>query len=180
MSALAGASRIALLAGTFAAVSSSMSGVALATAGSASGTLTAGVTIVTPIAVQQVTALNFGSIALNGSASGTLTITTANARSSTGSVDLVTSGSQAAAAAQFSVSAQSGYTYAVTLPGSAVTLSSGTNIVTVTAFTSGSSLSTLTANGSAQTYTAGATLNVPANAVAGNYTGTFTVTAAYN
>ena len=179
LSALAGASRIALLAGSFAAVSASMGGVALAAAGSASGSISAGVTIVTPIAVQQVTALNFGSIALNSTAAGTMTLSTTNVRTPPGSIDAVTSGGQTPAAAQFSVSAQSGYTYAVTLPSSA-TLSSGTNTVTVNAFTTGSSLSSLTATGSAQTYTVGATLNVPANAAAGTYTGTFTVTAAYN
>lgn len=71
--------------------------------------------------------------------------------------------------------------YAITLPSSAVVVSSGSNSMNVDTFTrtGGSSQIFLDAAGNSS-FNVGATLHVGANQPAGVYTGTYTVTVAYN
>ncbi len=175
-------SKAVLAFATAAAVSAAFAGQGLAATGAGRSpvTMSVGATVVTPIAVSQTQAMNFGSLAANivSAADGTVVLGPNGARSSTGGVDLVDSGA-GPAAGQFTVAAQSGYNYNVTLP-STVTLTAGTDTMTVDSFTSGQSLTSVTANGSAQSYTVGATLHATAGQKAGAYTGTFVVTAAYN
>ena len=146
----------------------------------ASATATATATIVTPISITKTVDMNFGNVAVQASTAGTAVLTPAGARSSTGGVTLpATTGT--VAAASFTVNGQGAYTYAITLPVSALTITSGVNTMTVGTFTSSpSATGALTAG--TQTLTVGATLNVAAAQAPGVYvSGTpFSVTVNYN
>ena len=175
-------SRAVLAVATAAALSASLGAPAFAAtgAGTTNGTVTVGATVVSPIVIAQTQAMNFGSLAANvtAAADGTIVLAAAGTRSATGGVDLVNSGAGPTAGG-FTVAAQSGYSYNVTLPTS-VTLASGSDTMTVDTFTAGQTLTGVTATGSAQSYTVGATLHASASQKSGAYSGTYTVTAAYN
>jgi hypothetical protein len=149
---------------------------AFATQGSQS--VNASAAVITPITTSA-TAMNLGSLVMDASnTAGTLVLSPLGARSVTGGVNLV--GGATGTAGSVSVTAQSGNTYSVTLPTS-VSLTSGANSMTLDTFTSSiAQLSGVTGNGSAQTYPIGATLHAGASQAAGTYTGSFTVTAAYD
>ena len=141
------------------------------------GTTSTAATIVTPIGISNAANMNFGNVAINASA-GTVVLTPAGSRSSTGGVTLpATAGTVTAAA--FAVTGSGNYTYTITLPGGPITLNAGP--VTVGTFVSNpSGTGTLTAG--AQTVTVGATLNLPAGTTAGSYTNAagLAVTVNYN
>jgi hypothetical protein len=146
----------------------------------ATASATATATIVTPISITKNVDMNFGNVAVQASSGGTVVLTPASARSVTGGVTLpgVTG---TVAAASFTVNGQGAYTYAITLPSSALTITSGANTMTVNTFTSTpSATGALTAG--TQTLTVGATLNVAAGQASGVYvSGTpFDVTVNYN
>ncbi len=150
------------------------------TSAQSSATATSTATIVTPISITKTVDMNFGNVAVT-STGGTVVLTPAGARSTTGGVTLpATNGT--VAAASFNVTGEGTYTYAITLPSSVtLTRNSGSETMTVNAFTSNpSTTGQLTAG--AQTLTVGATLNVSATQAAGTYvSGTpFTVTVNYN
>ena len=156
----------AIISGTFAQVSA---------------TATATGTIVTPIAISNTTNMNFGNVAVSSSL-GSVIMTPASSRSATGGVTLpVVSGTVTAAA--FAVTGVANYTYSITLPGSATTISDGNgHNMTVDTWTSDPT-PTGTLNGTgAETLYVGATLHVAGSQVAGTYvSGTpFTVTVNYN
>ncbi len=144
---------------------------------SASAPANATAKIVSPIAIAKTSDLQFGSVAPSASA-GTVVITTAGARSATGGATLVSDGSAITAAA-FHVTGAPNATYAITLPGSATISSAGNNMTVDTFASNPSGTGTLSAGG-AQDVSVGATLNVGANQAQGSYTGTFSVTVAYN
>ncbi|MBB5638637.1 hypothetical protein HDF26_004853 [Pedobacter cryoconitis] len=145
----------------------------------ATATANASATIITPISITNTVDMNFGNVAVNASA-GTVVLTPAGTRTSTGGVTLpATAGT--VTAASFTVNGQGAYTYAITLPSTALTIASGANNMTVSAFTSTpSATGTLTAG--TQTLNVGATLNVGGSQVAGTYTSAtpFSVTVNYN
>ena len=144
-----------------------------------SATATATGTIIAPIAISKTADMNFGNI-VSGAALGTVVLTPAGVRSKTGGVFLPgTAGT--VAAASFTVTGAIGFTYAITLPAAATTVTSGGNTMTVDTWTSTPTV-TGTLAGGTQTLTVGGTLNVAANQAAGLYvSGTaFTVTVAYN
>lgn len=145
-----------------------------------SATSTASATIVGPIAISNTASLNFGNVAVNATA-GTVVMTPAGVRSATGGCTLpAVTGSPSAAS--FNVSGAANYTYAITLPAAATTLTSGVNTMTVDTWTSTPS-NTGTLNGSGtQTLTVGGTLHVGGSQAAGTYTSAtpFTVTVNYN
>ena len=137
-----------------------------ATSFAQSATATATSTIVTPIAIAKTVDMNFGNVAVFGSA-GTVVLAPAGTRSATGGVTLpATSGT--IAAAEFTITGQTGYTYSITLPSTATTVTSGSNNMTVTAFTSNPD-GTGTLTSGTQTLKVGATLNVGASQAAGTY-----------
>jgi hypothetical protein len=145
-----------------------------------SATSSASATIVTPITLAKTADLNFGNVAVSSTA-GTVVLTAAGTRSSTGGVTLpATTGT--VTSASFTVTGAPNYTFAITLPSTATTITSGANSMTVNSFTSNPS-PTGTLNGSGtQTLKVGATLNVSASQAAGAYTSVtpFTVTVNYN
>lgn len=147
--------------------------------GQVSATATASATIITPIAISKTVDMNFGNIAVSGTG-GTVVLAPAGTRTSTGGVTLpVVAGT--VAAASFTVTGLSTYTFSISLPSSPITITSGSNTMTVGTFTSNPA-TTGTLTGGTATVNVGATLNVGASQAAGTYTsGTpFTVTVNYN
>lgn len=141
-------------------------------------------TIVAPIGITTTTALNFGSFATL-STGGTLTLAPGGARSSTGGVKLTTiTGSPTAAA--FAVSGEGAYAYTITLPTTALeltTAATGAGLKTMSVGTFVSSIGTAgTLVAGAQPFTVGATLTVGSAQTVGTYinAGGFTVTVNYN
>jgi len=151
-----------------------------ATFAQASATSSASATIVGPIGITNTTPMSFGNVAVSTLA-GTVVMTPAGARSVTGGCTLpAVTGSPAAAV--FNVTGAANYTYAITLPAGATTITSGTDNMTVDNWTSTPSGAGTLSAGGAQTLTVGATLNVAGSQPAGTYvSGTpFTVTVNYN
>ena len=143
---------------------------------------TGSATVITPISIARVNNMNFGNLAVSASTPGTVVLAPAGTRSATSGVTLpnVTG---TVSAASFTVTGEGSSTYAITLPGTAYTITraTGSETMTVTNFTSTpSSTGTLTAG--TQTITVGATLNVSAGQVSGSYTNAtgFNVTVNYN
>ncbi len=146
----------------------------------ASATSNASATIVGPIAITNTTPMNFGNVAVSAVA-GTVVLPPVGVRSVTGGCTLpVIDGGPLAAA--FAVTGAANYTYSITLPAVATTISSGANNMTVDTWTS-SPTPTGTLDGTgAQTLYVGATLHVAGGQAAGTYTSAtpFTVTVNYN
>ena len=147
----------------------------------ATATATATATIVTPISIVKTADMNFGNLAVT-TLGGTVIMSPAGARSNTGGVTMpAVTGTVSSAA--FTVSGQGNYVYDITLPSTAVVLTSGANTMNATAFTTDipAAQGTLSAGGTQQ-IKVGATLTVSAGQAAGTYvTGTpFSVTVNYN
>ncbi|HEX7029957.1 MAG TPA: DUF4402 domain-containing protein [Gammaproteobacteria bacterium] len=146
------------------------------TANAASDTANATATIVQAIAITNGGDLAFGSIVADTATAGTVVIAADGTKSSTGGVTTTTA--QTTSAAQFTVTGVTDYAFTVTLPSSPVTLSDGgTNNMTVDTFTDNAPANI---TGGSVTFGVGGTLNVAAGQAAGNYTGTFSVSVAYN
>ena len=152
----------------------------------ATGSATGSATIITPISILNAGDMNFGNFATT-TAVGTVILAPAGSRTITGGVTLPgTVGT--VTAAKFTVSGQAYYTYAVTVPTGAYTLTkaAGTETMTVNAFTSTTLNNSGTAAGlltlGVDTISVGATLNVGTSQVAGAYTNAtgFPVTVNYN
>jgi hypothetical protein len=138
--------------------------------------------IVTTINLVKNVDMEFGNLAVTGTA-GTCILSPASGRTVTGGVTLpATTGT--VSAAEFTVTGAPSYTYAITLPAS-VTLTrvgGGGDPMLVDAFTSNPSpTGTLNSSGQ-QTLFVGATVNVNANQLAGEYhsVNDFSVTVNYN
>lgn len=138
-------------------------------------------TVVAPIAIAKTVDMNFGNVAVSATA-GTVVLAPDSGRSTTlGTTLPATPGT--VAAAQFTVTGESGYTYVITLPTADFTITKATTLETmiVNAFTSTpTGTGTLTAG--TETILVGATLNVGVSQVAGLYTNAtgFDVTVNYN
>lgn len=141
-------------------------------------------TIVAPIGITKNVDMKFGNVAVS-STTGTVLMTASATptRTPSGGVTLPAA-TGTPTAAKFTVTGEGVYTYAITLPTSALTLDEsgvGTATMTVSTFTSTpSATGTLTAG--SQIVYVGATLNVGASQVAGLYENTtgFAVTVNYN
>jgi hypothetical protein len=132
--------------------------------------------IITPITLTNTQGLAFGNIAASSSL-GTVTISTAGVRSSAGGVTPSAIGTYNNAI--YAATGEANATYSISLPAS-TTITDGTNNMTVNGFTSDPTPTGLLNGSGLQTINVGATLNVNANQVAGNYSGTYNVTIAYN
>lgn len=159
----------------------SVSSTSTVTYQSTTDSFTTSSTVRSAIALTPISTMQFGSIAVEAATAGTLTLGVDGSRTVTGGVDTATYASTTPAAGKFSVKADSGASYVVTLPSTLVlTKSLTTQTITATSFTASPTLSSLLGTGTAQTYSLGATLTVPAATPSGSYAGTFTVTASYN
>lgn len=147
----------------------------------------AGGEIMAPLTLVANTPLEFGKLAVQADAGGTIVLTpaTATAASATGGVTLMTGTTRTAA--KYTVGGTASYVYTITVPSAAVTIT-GTlpaNTMTITGFTFASIASptgtggTLTAGGTDNFYVGG-TLNVAAAQATGLYSGTFNVSVNYN
>jgi len=151
----------------------------------ASGNATA--TVIRPITLVSSTDLAFGSV-VPGAAAGTLALTAASPAVPT-ATGITQPGTQAGTvtAAVFDVGGEGSFTYSITLPAAAATINGPlTATMTVDTFTKSAVAGVLgTLSGAAgaagtQSFYVGGTLHVGANQAPGNYTGTFSVTVAYN
>lgn len=174
-------SKLALVAGVMA-----FSGGAMAQSTATTSNATANATIVAPITIANGDTLEFGNVVAGA---GTVIIAPAGGR--TDSTTALTPGNQKGAFrnATFNVTGQGAFTYTITLPASAVTLSDAASMpntmtvdtFTVAAGTSGSvSGTTGTLAAGAGVLNVGGTLHVAAAQVPGLYSGTYAVTVAYN
>ena len=145
----------------------------------ASATATA--TIVTPISITKDVDMNFGNVAVRSTAGGTVVLSPAGLRTATGGVTLPAANGTVSAAS-FTVSGTGSYHYTITLPVSAITISSGANTMTVTTFTSTPSGVGGVLTAGEQTLNVGATLNIGAAQPSGVYVSDtpFDVTVNYN
>ncbi len=143
---------------------------------SATAAASATARIITPIAITNTQGLAFGNIAASA-ALGTVTVSPAGVRTSTGGVTPSAIGTFNNAI--YTATGENNATYSISLPAS-TTISSGANNMTVNGFTSNPTPTGLLNASGSQTITVGATLNVGANQATGNYTGTYNVTIAYN
>ncbi len=146
--------------------------------GTASMTGSANATIIQPISIVAVNALRFGNMA-RPTATGTVTVSTSGALTTTGGMvgnTAIAQGSSGPQAGTFRVSGDPGRQFFVTLPTSATVTKTGgsmtINLFTVGALT-GSPTGTLD-------IAVGGTLTVSAAQAVGTYTGTYQVTASYN
>ena len=162
-------SRLSLIAAVVATLSTfSVSAIA------ATATGTANATVLTPITITAGTALNFGTLAGNASG-GTVVVTAAGARSTTGSA-VVTSGTFSAGS--FSLTGTGASTFGVTYPASFNVTSAAAGATPMAVTITGAATGALSAG--SVTLPVGGILTVGANQIAGSYTGTYVMTVEYN
>lgn len=133
---------------------------------------------VSALSVSNTQGIAFGAFAAG--AGGSVVIAPAGTRSATGGVVLISSNT--GAAAQFTVSGDPAFTYAITLPADGtVSLSDGAgHSMSVNSFTSSPAVTGQLSAGGSQQLSVGATLNVGNNQAAAGYSGSFIVTVDYN
>lgn len=130
--------------------------------------------VIQAVSITKNTDLSFGTFGPSSSSSGTIVVSPAGARSSTGGVGFVVT--DPGNAATFSLSGNPGTAFAVSMPAS-VTINSGSNSMLVDNFTTKLSNSSLSAQ--AALLAVGATIHVQKNQALGKYTGNFAVTVDY-
>lgn len=150
----------------------------------ASTTGTGSITIIRPLTITKNADLKFGAVVRPSTGSGTVVVSAAGARSVTGSVVALASG-DTPQAAQFTVDGEGGQSISVTIPAT-FSLANGADTLTVT------TSNNLTGSAAAQTlsnalgaagslaFKVGGTVPVASTSATGLYTGSFTVSAAYN
>jgi hypothetical protein len=145
-------------------------------------TATATATIVAPITIVRVNNMNFGNV-VTSAATGTVVLTPASTRSTTGGASILAAQPGTVTAASFTVGGTAGFTYTISLPASVLIDDAGAGVaMTVNTFTSTPTPTGTIGAGGTETLSVGATLNVGANQVGGVYTSAapFTVTVNYN
>jgi hypothetical protein len=137
--------------------------------------------IITPITLTNTGAqpLDFGVIA-RGLSSSTVVVAPSNTPPVNVTGDAVVLTSSPQTAAKFDVTGENAKTYAITLPTTPQPITDGTNTLNITGFTWSNGAGTTGTIGTGNTFYVGGTLTVPETAVAAVYTGTFSVTVAYN
>lgn len=124
--------------------------------------------LVTPIAISKTTDMHFGTVASSGTA-GTVVLDYADGRTTTGGASLP-AGSTLQKTAVFAVTGEGTSGFSITVPAAPITLTgSVSGTLTVSNFICDGGASTTLVAG-AKTLKVKATLNVPANSVAGTYT----------
>lgn len=167
-----------------AAAALTVSVAAPAMAQSASTTGTGSITVLRPLTLTKNADLKFGTVVRPTSGAGTVAVSAAGARSVAGGVVGLSSG-DTPQAAQFTVDGEGGQSISVTIPAT-FSIANGTDTLTVTTSNnlSGSAASQTLSNalGSAGSlsFRVGGSVPVASTTPTGAYTGTFTVSAAYN
>lgn len=130
--------------------------------------------VVAPITLEHVSgaALNFGTLT-TGDAGGTVVVDQSGVGTTTGEVTLL--GGSVEAADSFTVAGDANRAFTIATAGGSVTNGTDTMNFTTTAATSGA----LDASGAAA-FSVGGTLSIAGGESAGNYTGSYDVTVAYN
>lgn len=128
------------------------------------------------ITITTTTNLVFGKVAAGSG--GSVIVSPAGVRSTTGGVTVLSSVSGSAAA--FNLQGTASTAYIITLPtNTAVTMTSGANSMTVTSFTVSPGLTGSFSAAGTQSITVGATMNVGANEPQGDFSGSFSITVDY-
>ncbi|MCF4101538.1 DUF4402 domain-containing protein [Gillisia sp. M10.2A] len=143
----------------------------------ATANFTASATIIQPIGITTTSNMSFAN--LDAKSGGAVILSPDNTRLTSGDVALADG--TPASAASFTVTGETGFTYAVTLPSSEYVLTNGSENMIIKDFTSNIDNSGSLAGGS-QNIRVGATLKVNPNQTPGNYTSPagFNVTVNYN
>ncbi len=142
------------------------------------------ISIIRPLAITKDADLRFGTIVRPSTGSGTVTVSTAGARSVAGGVAELSSG-DAPQASQFTVTGEGGQSISVTIPAT-FTMSNGGDTLTVTTsnnltgLAASQSLNNALGSSGSLIFKVGGSVPIAATSVSGAYTGTFTVSAAYN
>lgn len=130
----------------------------------------ASATVVAPMSLAKNIDMNFGNAAVSSSTGGVVILSPDGSRATGGSGVTLPAATGEVSAAGFTVAGAPGFTYAITLPESAVIHGPGTAGLLVNAFTSvPSAAGTLDASGS-QILSVGATLSIAAAQAPGIYT----------
>lgn len=131
-------------------------------------TATTSATLVVPISIAKDTDMNFGVVASSATA-GTVLLDHANGRTATGGVTLP-AGSSTQKTAVFTVTGEGNSNFSISIPSSPITLTgSVSGTLTASDFVADLGASSSLSSGTKQIKVK-ATLNVPANSVAGSYT----------
>jgi len=134
----------------------------------------AGAKIVAPLQISNVTALYFGTVAPSLTASDTVVVSPAGAKTCGAELTCLTDDHTAA---EFNVTGEADASYTIDLPASISIANGSGDSMTVNGFTGSKSNGTLVSG--ADSFTVGGTLAVAANQATGDYTGTFTVAVEY-
>jgi len=141
-----------------------------------------GVSIITPISIIKNVDMNFGNASVSGIAGGSIILAPGGARSIAGTGVTLPATTGTIAAAAFTVNGVPGFSYAITLPLSAVISGPGVASMTVNGFTSSPSGTGMLGTGGSQSLSIGATLTLAAAQAPGMYTNatSIPVTVNYN
>lgn len=139
------------------------------------------VKIITPIALSENQALNFGTI-VKPSASVTATIADTAAGATGGTATRVSDSANAPTSGIFKVTGENGYAFSITVPAS-MSLSNGSATIPVTLTASNTSGTIGTTNSSTAGeayYYVGGSMSLDGSTAVGAYAGTFTTSVQYN
>jgi hypothetical protein len=142
------------------------------------------ITVIRPLTVTKNADLKLGTVVRPASGAGTVAVSASGVRTVTGGVVGLTSG-DTPQAAQFTVDGEGGQSVSVTVPAT-FTMANGSDTLTVTTNNSltgsaaSQTLSNATGSAGSLNFRVGGTVPVNSTAPTGVYTGTFTVSAAYN
>lgn len=139
-------------------------------------TANANARIITAISITKLVDLQFRDI-VPGAAAGTVVMSPAGVRTSTGGTTL--GNGAGSSPASFRVTGQPNASYAVVLP-NLINVSNGVQTMRVNTFRRAPAGAVNLGAGGAQTLSVGATCRVAANQAAGTYTANFNVTVSYN
>ena len=150
-------------------------------AGASDGTGNASATIVAPIAITEAAGgdMDFGSVSGDSDVANSSTVVLSTAGAVTASVNAAVVPLTGAQAATFDVTGAANALYDIVLPSAAVTISNGTDNMTVDTFVGSLGASGTLSAGGTESFNVGATLNIAGNQPTGTYTGTYTVTVTY-
>jgi hypothetical protein len=142
------------------------------------------IAVLQPIALTKVSDLSFGTVVRPTSGSGNVLVNaTTGVRTTTGGVAILTSGPVASVSrAAFTIAGEGGQNFVITVPANFNMTMAGQNPMTVTltsTMTSGTLSNTLGTAG-ASSFGVGGQVTIANNTPSGSYTGSFTITVAYN